>query len=32
MKNRTGNLVVIIKNTGVGMSAKYIPKLFRPFS
>jgi signal transduction histidine kinase len=31
-KDKSGNLVVSVKDTGIGMSAKYIPKLFRPFS
>ncbi|MBK7104589.1 MAG: PAS domain S-box protein [Ignavibacteriae bacterium] len=31
-KNKKGNLIVNVEDTGIGISAKYLPKLFKPFS
>ncbi|MBK8944858.1 MAG: PAS domain S-box protein [Ignavibacteriae bacterium] len=31
-KNRKGNIIVEVSDTGIGISAKYLPKLFKPFS
>ncbi|MDP2039394.1 MAG: PAS domain S-box protein, partial [Ignavibacteria bacterium] len=30
-KNKTGNIMVEIKDTGIGMSKEYLPKLFKAF-
>jgi PAS domain S-box-containing protein len=30
-KNKTGNIIVEVKDTGIGMSKEFLPKLFNPF-
>lgn len=30
-KNKTGNIMVEVKDTGIGMSKEFLPKLFDPF-
>ena len=31
-KNETGNIIVEVKDTGIGISKEYIPKIFEPFT
>ncbi|MHB8931001.1 MAG: PAS domain-containing sensor histidine kinase, partial [Melioribacteraceae bacterium] len=30
-KNKTGNIVVEVKDTGIGLSTEFLPKMFEPF-
>ena len=31
-KNKTGNIMVEVKDTGIGMSKEFLPRLFKPFT
>jgi len=31
VKNKTGNIIVEIKDTGIGISKEFLPKMFQPF-